>query len=168
MTISRHVRTASIALVGLLAAAPIAAQDIGQREVGAAFRSTDEAAIPPPLQAVYDRLADSWRDEDARAIAELARDGRVQVVVQREGISQRLAASQLQYVLDEIFETSVELGFRYPGRPIYDPELGVGYAVGERRYQEGARVEPRVDRIFVGARNEHGRWVLSELRLLAD
>lgn len=146
---------------------PLAAQEIGQQPVGASFRA-QEATAPESLQEIYRQLADYWEAENARAISQLAREGKVYVVVQREGVSQRLAASQLQYLLEEIFETSQEVTFRFPSYSAYDETARTGYAVGERVYRDSPRIEARTDRVFVGARNERGRWVLTELRLTIE
>ena len=144
-------------------AGPAGAQSVGQQDVGALLQARP-VAIPASLQDIYRRLAIAWESEDAREIAHLARKGRVYVVVQREGIGERLAATQLHYLLEELFEATEELQFRFPAYSAYDPEAGTGYAVGERVYNEGPGIE-RSDRVFVGARYEHGRWVLTELRL---
>jgi hypothetical protein len=101
-------------------------------------------------------------------VAELARGGRVYVVIQRERINQRLAEAQLQFLLDELFDASEEISFRFPDYSSYDPRAEAGYAVGERIYREDSSAEPVVERIFVGARSEHGRWVLTELRLTTE
>lgn len=141
-------------------------QSVGQQEVGALVPE-EPAAIPASLQEIYTHLAESWESQDAHAIARLAREGRVFVVVQREGISERLAASQLQYLLEEMFDSCEEVDFRFPAYSAYDPAAGTGYAVGERVYRADPGLE-RSDRVFVGARNERGRWALTELRLTVD
>ncbi|HUP02299.1 MAG TPA: hypothetical protein VM737_12390 [Gemmatimonadota bacterium] len=162
-------RTRAFSVLALLlvatarGAGPAAAQSVGQQEVGVSLQGPT-VAVPASLQDIYRKLAAAWESEDSRAIAHLAREGRVYVVVQREGIGERLAASQLQYLLEDLFDTTEELEFRFPAYSAYDPEAGTGYAVGERLYNQGPGIELS-DRVFVGARNEHGRWVLTELRL---
>ena len=42
------------------------------------------------------------------------------------------------------------------------------YAVGERVFRQDSGGETLVDRIFVGARSERGRWVLTEFRLTTE
>lgn len=145
---------------------PAPAQELDQRRVGA-FAPRQEAA-PASLQEIYRQLASAWEAGDARGVAELARGGRVYVVIQRERINQRLAEPQLQFLLDEVFDTSEEISFRFPDYSSYDPRAEAGYAVGERTYLEDSSAEPLVERIFVGARSEHGRWVLTELRLTTE
>ncbi len=168
----------ALALATLTGGHPVRAQDVqggtghdqpdvGPRTVQAPYQPR-EAAVPASLQDVFRRLATSWEAEDARAIAQLARDGRVYVQVQRDGVAERLAASQLQYLLEELFERSSEVTFRFPAYASYDPSSGTGYAVGERVYQDGSGLAARVDRVFAGARSERGRWVLTELRLTTD
>lgn len=168
---ARTVRAAAwVALslsVPLMVARTAGAQDVRPREVTAPLQP-QEPAIPASLQEVYRQLADSWRQEDARGVAQLAKEGRVYVVLQREGVGERLAASQLQWLLEELFDTTDEVTFRFPAYTAYNPTAGTGYAVGERVYQESPSVEPRVDRVFVGARSERGRWVLTEIRLTVD
>lgn len=160
--------------LGLLALALVTAQapaqsDVGPREVVTPLQApVSEPAVPDALQGVFRRLADHWQDGDARAIAALAREGRVHVVVQREDVGGRLSAGQLQYVLEDLFEGAEEVVFRFPAYAAFDPSAGTGYAVGERVYREGAGMEPRVDRVFAAARSERGRWILTELRLTAD
>ena len=148
---------------------PARAQDpssVTPREVRSSFRS-QEPAIPASLNDVYRRMAAYWEDGNARAIAQLA-GGRVYVVVQRNGVGERLAMSQLQYLLQELFDEGQEVVFRFPAYTAYDPNGGTAYAVGERVWQEEGHPEPRVDRVFVGARNDRGRWVLTEIRLTLD
>ena len=166
MIASQTLRAATLTIVFVAAGTMPAtfAQEVGQQPVGAAFRAPAPEA-PQSLQDTYRRLADSWRSESAGAVAQLARDGRVYVVVQSQGVSQRLAASQLQYLLDEMFDATDEVEFRFPAYTVYDAERQSGYAVGERVYREGPGAEPRTERVFVGTRSERGRWVMTELRL---
>lgn len=161
-----------LAVASLARPAPAAAQDgsagkVGPREVVTPFRP-QEPAIPASMQEIFRRLATYWEDGDARGIAGLAHDGRVQVVVQRRGVGERLAASQLQYLLEDLFEGSREVVLRFPAYAAYDPASGTGYAVGERVYRDGPGAETRVDRVFAAARTERGRWVLTELRLTSE
>jgi hypothetical protein len=143
-------------------------QDVSPRETMTPYRS-EEAAVPASLQEIYRRLAEYWEAEDSRAIAYLvAPDGRVHVVVQQEGIGERLAAAQLQYLLQEMFESTEEVTFRFPAYSTYDPSTGTGYAVGERVYRDGRGLASHVERVFVGARSDRGRWVVTELRLTLD
>lgn len=143
-------------------------EDVGRQEAVAPYRS-QEAAVPASLQELYRRLARYWEEEDSRAIAHLvARDGRVHVVLQQEGVGERLAASQLQYLLQEMFDSTEEVTFRFPAYSTYDPTSGAGYAVGQRVYRDGNGFEPLVERVFVGARSDHGRWIVTELRLTLD
>lgn len=146
------------------------AQEIGPQQVVAPFQNEvpAEIVVPASLEAVYSRLVGLWMEGDARGIAQLARDGRVDVVVQRKGVAARLGASQLQYLLQELFDGSEEVSFRFPASTSYDPGVGAGYAVGERVYQEGAGLDPGADRVFVGMRSERGHWVLTELRLTVE
>jgi hypothetical protein len=92
----------------------------------------------------------------------------VYVVIQRDGVNQRLAAPQLQFLLDELFDRADEVSFRFPDYSSYDPRAEAGYAVGERVYRQDSGGETLVDRIFVGARSERGRWVLTEFRLTTE
>lgn len=167
-------RTVGLLAVLALHAAPAIAQsnaEVGPREVVIPFQSpgeTEEAAVPAALQDVFRRLGAYWEVGNARAIAALARDGRIYVVVQREGVGGRLSSGQLQYVLQDLFEGSEEVVFRFPAYATYDPSAGTGYAVGERVYREGAGLATRVDRVFAAARNDRGRWILTELRLTVD
>ncbi len=143
-------------------------ENVGPQEALAPYRS-QEAAVPASLQELYRRLAQYWEDENSRAIAHLvAPDGRVHVVVQQEGIGERLASSQLQYLLQEMFDSTEEVTFRFPAYSTYDPTSGAGYAVGQRVYRDGNGFEPTVERVFVGARSDHGRWIVTELRLTLD
>ncbi|MBW3555223.1 MAG: hypothetical protein KY466_17075 [Gemmatimonadetes bacterium] len=160
-------------LLALLAlAVPAPAQsggDVGPREVVTPLQSDEaEPAVPAALQEVFRRLAVYWEDGNPRAIASLAKAGRVHVVVQREGVGGRLSAGQLQYVLEDLFEDAAEVVFRFPAYATYDPSSGTGYAVGERVYREGPALEARVDRVFAAARSERGRWILTELRLTVE
>jgi len=142
--------------------------DVGPRETLTPYRS-QEAAVPASLQELYRRLAEYWEEEDSRALAYLvAPDGRVHVVVQQEGVGERLAAAQLQYLLQEMFDSTEEVTFRFPAYSTYDPNSGAGYAVGQRVYRDGRGLEPHVERVFVGARSDRGRWIVTELRLTLD
>jgi len=142
--------------------------DVGPRETTTPYRS-QEAAVPASLQELYRRLAAYWEEEDSRALAYLvAPDGRVHVVVQQEGVGERLAAAQLQYLLQEMFDSTEEVTFRFPAYSTYDPTSGAGYAVGQRVYRDGRGLEPHVERVFVGARSDRGRWIVTELRLTLD
>lgn len=144
------------------------AESVRPQEALAPYRS-QEAAVPASLQELYRQLAEYWEAENSRAIAHLvARDGRVHVVMQQEGVGERLAASQLQYLLQEMFDSTEEVTFRFPAYSTYDPTSGAGYAVGQRVYRDGSGFEPLVERVFVGARSDHGRWVVTELRLTLD
>ena len=89
-------------------------------------------------------------------------------MVQQEGVGERLAAAQLQYLLQEMFESTEEVTFRFPAYSTYDPSTGSSYAVGERVYRDGRGLESHVERVFVGARSDRGRWVVTELRLTLD
>lgn len=141
---------------------------VGPRETLTPYRS-DEAAVPAALQELYRRLGEYWTAENARAVAYLmARDGRIHVVVQQEGVGERLAAGQLQYLLQEMFEGTEEVTFRFPAYSTYDPTTGTGYAVGQRVYRDGNGMDPQVERVFVAARSDRGRWVVTELRLTLD
>jgi hypothetical protein len=161
----------SLALIGWTWSAPAAhAQGeagIEPRQVRSSLRE-QEPAIPASLQETYRRIAAYWEDQNARAIAQMASGGRVYVVVQRDGVGERLAASQLQYVLQEIFEASQEVEVRFPAYTAYDPRAGTAYAVGERVWLDDQDPELRYDRIFVSARSDRGRWVLTEIRLTVD
>ena len=166
--------TNKLAPLAVLAAAVMAvsamsvdAQEVGQQPVGAPFQQ-QAPAVPTSLQNTYERLANSWHSGNAREIAQLARDGRVYVVVERERVNQRLVASQLQYLLQELFDSTDEIELRFPASTVYDPASRSGYAVGERVYREGPAEKPRTDRVFAGMRQVRGRWVLTELRLTAD
>ena len=162
-------------LLGLALAAilslpgPMSAQDggIGPREVVVELQD-EPAAVPGALTEIYRRFAAYWEDGNARAIARLARDARVHVVVQRRGVGARLSSSQLQYLLEEIFDEADEVALRFPGYAAYDPSTGAGYAVGERVYRDGGGHDTHVDRIFVGARSERGHFVVSEIRLTSE
>lgn len=149
----------------------VAAQEeepVGPRETLTPYRS-EAAAVPAALQELYRRLAEFWTAENARAVAYLmAPDGRIHVVLQREGVGERLAAGQLQYLLQEMFEGTEEVTFRFPAYSTYDPTTGTGYAVGQRVYRDGNGHEPSVERVFVAARSHRGRWVVTELRLTLD
>ncbi len=153
--------------VVLATATWVDAQEVGQQPIGAQFQP-QAPAVPTSLQDTYERLANFWQSGNAREIAQLARDGRVYVVVQRERVNQRLAASQLQYLLQELFDSSDEIELRFPTSTHYDPESQTAYAVGERVYSEGPAEDPRTDRVFASARQVRGRWVLTELRLTDD
>lgn len=167
-------RTAALLVVLALHAAPALAQsegEVGPREVVTPLQSPSEAgeaAVPAALQDVFRRLAAYWEVGNARAIAALSKDGRVHVVVQREGVGGRLSSGQLQYVLQDLFEGSQEVVFRFPAYATYDPSAGTGYAVGERVYRENSALATRVDRVFAAARSDRGRWILTELRLTVD
>lgn len=141
----------------------LGAQELEQSPVGSLLPRQQSA--PESLQAIYRQLASAWEAQDARAVTRLARGGRVYVVIQREGVNQRLAAPQLQFLLDDLFDRAHEVSFRFPDYSSYDPRAEAGYAVGERVYRQDSGSETRVDRIFVGARSERGRWVLTEIRL---
>lgn len=159
-----------VAIVLLAFASPVLAQppaDVGPQDVRFPLRSQDDPA-PAGLVELYRALAESWEDEDARAIAHLAGGGRVHVVLQRASVGERLAASQLQYLFEEVFDSTEELLLRFPVRSTYDPSTGTAYAVGERTFRERAGLDPVVDRVFVAARMERGSWVLTELRLTAE
>lgn len=158
-------------LVGLVltlwSANSAAAQEMNQRRVGTSPAARQETA-PASLQEIYRQLAAAWESGDAREVVRLARGGRVYVVIERERINQRLAAPQLQFLLDELFDASEEINFRFPDYSSYDPRAEAGYAVGERVYREGSSDETVVERVFVGARSERGRWVLTEFRLTTE
>lgn len=156
-----------LAIALLVCAAPAFAQspeEVGPQEVRSSFRAEREPA-PAGLVEVYQALAESWGDENAAGIARLSGGGRVHLVVERAGIRERLVASQLQYALEELFESSRELVFRFPVLSTYDPASDTGYAVGERTFREREGLDATTDRVFVAARMERGRWVLTELRL---
>lgn len=161
-------RIQTVVAIALLAcASSLLAQppaEVGPQDVGSSFRVPAES-VPSGLVEVYRSLAASWEDEDAPGIARLVGHGRVYLVVERAGVRERLAASQLQYLLEELFDSSHELVFRFPLRATYDPESDTGYAVGQRTFRERDGLDPATDRVFVAARVERGRWVLSELRL---
>ncbi|MGH7572659.1 MAG: hypothetical protein ACREMK_12570 [Gemmatimonadota bacterium] len=161
----------AVLLVGLVltlwSATPAPAQELDQRRVGASL-APRQAAAPASLRQIYGQLASAWESGDARGVAELARGGRVYVVIQRERVNQRLAEPQLQFLLDELFDASEEISFRFPDYSSYDPRAEAGYAVGERVSREDSAAEPVVERVFVGARSERGRWVLTELRLTTE
>lgn len=161
-----HSRIAAGALLTVLLTAAPAASQVDQRPVVAPLREgTQDTAVPAEVDRTFRRFAALWQSGDARAISHLVRDGRVHVVVQRDGIGARLSSGQLQYLLDEVFDASREVRLRFPSTVSYDPGTDSAWAVGERVYRDGPGLEPRTDRIFVGARNERGRWVLTELRL---
>lgn len=173
MTVPNRILASALGLLALaVLTAPALAQTdpVGPREVVTPLQETPSAepTVPDALRDVFRRLADHWQDRDARAIAALAREGRVHVVVQHEGVGGRLSAGQLQYVLEDLFEGAEEVVFRFPAYAAFDSSAGTGYAVGERVYREPAGMEPRVDRVFAAARSERGRWILTELRLTAD
>ena len=150
-------------------AGPAGAQTTGSVEPYQVRSSLgQEAAIPASLQEIYRRMAVYWEDQNARAIAQLAGGGRVYLVLQRRGVGERLAASQLQYLLQEMFEEGQEVAFRFPEFTAYDPRAGSAYAVGERVWQSDQAPEPNVERVFVGARSDRGRWVLTEIRLTLE
>ena len=138
----------------------------GPQEVRSSFRQ--EAAIPASLQEIYRRIAVYWEDHNARGIAQLAGPGRVYVVVQRRGVGERLAASQLHYLLQEMFDEGHEIAFRFPEFTAYDPQAGSAYAVGERVWQDDHAPTRSTERVFVGARSDRGRWYLTELRLTLE
>lgn len=172
----RVMRRKIVALTGCFVVAVLTtsgawAQDVGPQEVitpiepRALAPEEPEAEPPEELLDIYERLANYWEAEDARAISDLAREGRVFVVVQRENVSGRLATSQLRFLLQDLFDSSDEVTFRFPATSHYNPRDGSGYAVGERVFQEAPGMEAHIDRVFVGARYEGGRWVLTELRL---
>lgn len=138
--------------------------DVGPREVVVPLQS-EPAAVPGTLQEIYRRFAAYWEDGNARAIARLARDSRVYVVVQRRGVGARLSASQLQYLLEEVFDGADEVALRFPTYAAYDPATGTGYAVGERVFRDGAGHATHIERLFVGSRSERGHWNLTEIRL---
>lgn len=155
--------------VGLLAVAlPARAQGSGMapREIRTPLRPQE--AVPASLQEIYRRIAAYWEDQNARAIAQLAGGGRIYVVVQRKGVGERLAAGQLQVLLQEMFGEGQEVDVRFPEVTAYDPRVGSAYAIGQRVWLDSRDSEPRTDRLFVGARNDRGRWVLTEIRLTIE
>ena len=145
---------------------PVGAQELEQSPVGSLLPRQQSA--PEDLQEIYRQLASAWEAQDARAVTRLARGGRIYVVIQREGVNQRLAAAQLQFLLDELFDRADEVSFRFPDYSSYDPRADAAYAVGERVFRQDSGGETLVDRIFVGARSERGRWVLTEFRLTTE
>lgn len=149
--------------------APLRAQesDVGAQEVLVPYQA-EPAAVPGALNELYRRFAAYWEDGNARAIARLARDARVHVVVQRRGVGARLSSSQLQFLLQDVFDEAEEVALRFPGYAAYDPGTGTGYAVGERVYRDGPSHDTHVDRIFLGARSERGHFVLTEIRLTTE
>lgn len=166
------IRLAILALLLTIHAPPARAQsdnpDVGPRETMAPYRP-EEAAVPASLQEIYRRLAAYWEAEDPRAIAQLlAPGGRVHVVLQHQGVGERLAAAQLQYLLMEVFESTEEVTFRFPAYSTYDPSTGTGYAVGQRVYRDGRGLQSYVERVFVATRSDRGRWIVTELRLTLD
>jgi hypothetical protein len=144
----------------------LGAQELEQSPVGSLVPRQQSA--PESLQEIYRQLASAWESRDARGVTRLARGGRVYVVIQRDGVNQRLAAPQLQFLLDDLFDRADEVSFRFPDYSSYDPRAEAGYAVGERVYRQDSVGETLVDRIFVGARSERGRWVLTEFRLTTE
>lgn len=156
---------ASLVFAASLAGQSDAQGDVGPREVVTPLQEPEPAAVPAALQEVWRRFAVYWEDGNARGIARLARGRRVHVVDQDRGVGARLAAGQLQYLLEEVFEGSEEVLFRFPGYAAYDPSTGSAYAVGERVYRDAPGLDPRVDRVFVGVRADRGGWFLTELRL---
>ena len=42
------------------------------------------------------------------------------------------------------------------------------HAVGQRVFRNGSGIEPQVERVFVAARSDRGRWIVTELRLTLD
>jgi hypothetical protein len=126
--------TVAVVAVG---ATSVDAQEIGQQPVGAQFQP-QVPAVPASLQDTYERLANFWQSGNAREIAQLARDGRVYVVVQRER--------------QELFDSSDEIELRFPASTHYDADSETAYAVGERVYREGPAEKPRTDRVFAGTR----------------
>lgn len=142
------------------------AQELEQSPVGSLIPR--QGSAPESLQEIYRQLASAWESQDSRAVTRLARGGRVYVVIQREGVNQRLAAPQLQFLLDDLFDRADEVSFRFPDYSSYDPRAEAGYAVGERVFRQDSGGETLVDRIFVGARSERGRWVLTEFRLTTE
>lgn len=172
----RRPSTAAGLLLAVLALSTPAAYaqsdgEVGPREVVVPFRAPaqeSESDVPDELRRIFRRLAAYWEAGDARAIASLAKEGRVHVVVEREGVGGRLSSGQLQYVLADLLEGSEEVVFRFPAYAAYDRTGGTGYAVGERVFREGEGLATRVDRVFAAARSERGRWILTELRLTAE
>ncbi|MCA1660767.1 MAG: hypothetical protein ABR559_09425 [Gemmatimonadota bacterium] len=156
---------ATVLLLAGVAASPRSAAAQDMTEIGVTLPLQDAPPVPAPLQEIYRQLATYWEQENARGIAQFVRGGRIYVVVQRAGVGERLAGGQLRYLLEELFDKAVEVSFRFPATAAYDPAAGTGYAIGERVYQEPPGVEARIDRVFVGARSERGRWMLTELRL---
>lgn len=166
------IRLAILALLLTIHAPPARAQsdnpDVAPRETLAPYR-LEEAAVPASLQEIYRRLAAYWEAENSRALAQLlAPGGRVHVVLQQQGVGERLAAAQLQYLLQEMFESTEEVTFRFPAYSTYDPSTGTGYAVGQRVYRDGRGLQSYVERVFVAARSDRGRWIVTELRLTLD
>ncbi len=155
------------AMLGAWSAPARAQSDVEPRPVRSQLRAP-EPAVPASLQEIFRRIAMYWEDQNARAIAQLAGGTRVYVSVQRMGVNERLAASQLQYLLEELFADSREMETRFPAYTAYDPGAGTAYAVGERVWLDPQDDEQRVDRVFVSARNDGGRWLLTEIRLTIE
>ncbi len=165
---AHRILVAGLLLAGFLGAvAPAFGQGVEPRPVRAPLRAS-EPAVPASLQEIYRRIAAYWEDQNARAISQLTGGTRVYVVVQRMGVGERLAAGQLQYVLQELFEDSEEIEVRFPLFTAYDPRTGTAYAVGERVWVDGQHPDERIDRIFVSARSDGGRWLLTEIRLTIE
>ena len=161
------VATVLAGLLGAAAGPALAQGDVEPRPVRSSLRPA-EPAVPASLQEIYRRIAVYWEDQNARAIAQLAGGSRVYVVVQRAGVGERLAAGQLQYVLQELFEDSQEVEVRFPIFTAYDPRTGTAYAVGERVWADGQHADQHLDRIFVSARSDGGRWLLTEIRITIE
>ena len=89
---------------------PSRAQELEQSPVGSLLPRQQSA--PESLQEIYRQLASAWEARDARAVTRLARGGRVYVVIQRDGVNQRLAATQDAYTRQQLEETRQALAER--------------------------------------------------------
>lgn len=162
---------AATATAALLGVTPVHAQsgdEVGARQVVVPLHPDgQDTVVPAELDGALRRFAALWQDGDARAISGLVQSGRVHVVVPREGVGARLSSGQLQFFLEELFEESRAVRLRFPDTVGYDPSTRTGWAVGERVYREGQALDARADQLFVGLRNDRGRWSLTEIRLTA-
>ncbi len=136
----------------------------GQKVIRRGDKRRGTALKESPL-ATFKGIEGAWAEQDARALARFAGEGKVFVNVM--GIGQRggyFSRSQVHYLFKRMFKTYPHTKFKFVKYHNLDKPDGRVYGIAQRNYRNNRNGKVYRDKVYVTLRSEGEVWVVDEIK----